>query len=255
MSRTSLHHAADRQRADGLSERTVSERLRVWHHFRTTTNTHPRDAHPDHAELWWETLSRRSPATRATYLSALRSYYKTTGLPDPTTDLRRPRMPHYMPRPLSDRQLAQAFRIGGDVGVWIHLAGMLGLRCVEIAALTPDSVTEDGLLRVDGKGDRVRFLPITGEVGRVLAGYGWPRVSAKAVSRMVGRALRKAGVDATAHQLRHTAATRFLRSSGYDLAATSRLLGHASVATTMVYAATDVRRTAEVLARMDDEVA
>ena len=71
-----------------------------------------------------------------------------------------------------------------------------------------------------------------------------------AVSKMTAAAMRSVGVDATAHQLRHTAATRYLEASGYDLAGTSRFLGHASVSTTMVYARTDVRRERDVLERL-----
>ena len=63
-----------------------------------------------------------------------------------------------------------------------------------------------------------------GAVGRPL---GYP-----AVRSLFRRLARKTGIAATPHMLRHTRATAWLRDDGLPLATVSRLLGHASIATT-----------------------
>lgn len=242
--------------ADGLSASTTRERARVLRRFQKVTGVHPKDAKRRDVERWWRELETLAPASRRTYLSHLRSYYAAVDKRDPTRHLRVPARPRYAPRPLDEADYAMVLRmVGGDVGVWVALAGRVGLRCVELARMRPADVERDAdgaRLRVEGKGGRVRWVPLDAELERRLAGYSWPDVTASTVSKMVARAMRSVGVDATAHQLRHTAATRYLEASGFDLAGTSRFLGHASVSTTMVYARTDVRREREVLARLAD---
>jgi integrase/recombinase XerD len=61
-------------------------------------------------------------------------------------------------------------------------------------------------------------------------------ISPDRARRLLGRALRDAGVEATGHQLRHTFATEILAAGrGQNLRAVSRMLGHSSIATTERY--------------------
>lgn len=240
--------------ADGLSVRTARERERVLRRFKDATGVHPKRATRADVERWWRGLESLKPASRRAYLSHLRAYYGELERRDPTRGIRVPARPTYAPRPLDDADFGMVMgMVGGDVGVWVALAGVCGLRCVELARMRPADVERDGdgwRLRVEGKGGRVRWVALTESVSTRLAGYSWPDVTASAVSKMMARAMRSVGVDATAHQLRHTAATRYLAASGFDLAGTSRFLGHANVSTTMVYARTDVRRERDVLERL-----
>ena len=75
----------------------------------------------------------------------------------------------------------------------------------------------------------------------------WWECSARHVSTEVGAFLRAVGIDATAHRLRHYAGTAWYEASGHDLLTTARLLRHASVTTTQVYAQLSPTRPAEVV--------
>ena len=78
------------------------------------------------------------------------------------------------------------------------------------------------------------LLPDTG--GNVVTAGGAP-YTAGTLQRRVNRAIRAAGVDCTYHQLRHRFGTVALAATG-NLLAVSRAMGHASPATTAIYAAT-----------------
>ena len=121
-----------------------------------------------------------------------------------------------------------------------------GLRVSEAAALTWHDVDlETRRIRVLGKGGKTRLigmspllldelLPDTG--GNVVTAGGAP-YSAASLQRRVNRAIRAAGVECTYHQLRHRFGTVALAATG-NLLAVSRAMGHASPATTAIYAAT-----------------
>ena len=117
-----------------------------------------------------------------------------------------------------------------------------------------DLDTEQGLLRVRGKGRRERLCPVGAEAFRWLDACIQSRSPAKAgepavflnarggrlTSRSVGRILHdrflEQGLDpeASPHTLRHSFATHLL-DSGADLRSVQELLGHRSLATTQIY--------------------
>lgn len=245
------------ERSGRLSERTVRERERVLRVIRGQLGVPLREASARDVRRWWLRIAPGlAPASRAAYLSHLRAFYRDQGIPDPTAGIPVPRVPAGLPRPVSDADLGMALAmLEGDMGAIVALMGVCGLRCVEVAGLVPGDVLTgpDGRvsLRIRGKGDQVRVVPASLEVERRLAGYSWPALTAAQVSKAVGRALRGIGVDATAHQLRHAAATRFYRESGGNLLETARLLGHRNVRHTMIYAATDVASSRAVLDRLE----
>lgn len=135
----------------------------------------------------------------------------------------------------------------------------LGLRASEVASLTVDDVDwRAGLITVAAKARRDR-LPLPADVGEALADYcrnGRPSsehrilflhgrapyagLSRSAVSHVVVRACRRAGLPPVgAHRLRHTAASA-MRRSGAPLFEIEQVLRHRWVVTTALYAKDDL---------------
>lgn len=70
------------------------------------------------------------------------------------------------------------------------------------------------------------------------------------LSTEVSRVLRAMGIDATAHQLRHSFGTEAARASGGDLLAVASLMGHRTTRTTLGYARLAGGRGADVVQAM-----
>lgn len=205
-------------------------------------------------DRWWQ-LIPMDPATRGAYLSGLCRFYRWRLLrdpaaSDPTRYLTRPRLPRRLPRPVSAAAVEVAVAATAQpCRTWIAVAAWAGLRRAEIAGLSPGHVHVDGTtlsLRITGKGGRQRLIPVPPRLATVLAGYGWPIRTAGHVGDQVATCLRRLGIDATCHQLRHYYATELYRATG-DVLAVSTLMGHASVATTQVYAQVDDQHLAALV--------
>jgi site-specific recombinase XerD len=215
-------------------------------------------------EAWWRDRSGKSPATRRNELAALRSFYRWMVLfehrpDDPTTRIPTIKTTRGVPRPISRADLARLLDdLPPDLRRAVCLGAYAGLRVSEAASVSwRDVDVETRRIRVTGKGGHTRLvgvspvlldsiLPDTGE--NIVTG-GEPYTSAT-LQRKVNRAIRRAGVDATFHALRHRFATQAL--SATNLMAVSRALGHASPATTAIYAATsdsDLDLIAEAVSR------
>lgn len=193
-----------------------------------------------------------APRTRYDWLSTLHAFYEwavRAGIvdSDPTVDIPRPRLRPGLPRPISDEDLEMALACStGHMKAWLALGAYAGLRCAEIAGLLRESVLEvHGMLRVLGKGQRERLVPIHPLVESALRACGLPRsghiflhngqpFTPAKVSREISRFLTDLSIDATAHQLRHSFATR-VYAACHDVMVTQALLGHSSPSTTAVY--------------------
>jgi integrase/recombinase XerD len=156
----------------------------------------------------------------------------------------------------------------------IELFYACGLRASELAELTLEDLHFDlGIVRVVGKGNKERIVPIgrpamaamaayVKELRPVLAAVKTTRAKAEAsrvfltrsggpmtrivLWQLVRRMARRAGIRAIhPHTLRHTFATHLL-SGGADLRVVQELLGHANVATTQIYTHVDAERLREV---------
>jgi integrase/recombinase XerC len=164
----------------------------------------------------------------------------------------------------------------------VRLAGECGLRVAELVGLMAEDVLlEERLLVVTGKGGKRRSVPLPrsllGELEawlrlrRLLGPAGEPHLLLRSQKDgRLGRRLSASGLwwritqhyraielpsrYSGLHMLRHTAGTRFYRASR-DLHATARLLGHASPATSAIYAKMDLEGLFEVMDRLDDELA
>lgn len=182
-------------------------------------------------------------------------------------------LPRYLPPDAVERLIAScdpASPVGRRDRAILVLLARLGLRAGDIVQLRLDDIDWRGAwLHVRGKSRRPTRLPLTQEVGQALVAYlegGRPRTAApavfvrcrapfdafrshSAVSVIVDRALRRAGVTrpsrGAAHLLRHSVATALLRhgASLHDVAA---LLRHRSIETTQIYAKVDLPALQEI---------
>lgn len=132
-----------------------------------------------------------------------------------------------------------------------------GARISEVLALVVDDIAETrDFIKVTGKGDKQRVVPVGGAAQRALEAYlvrGRPALSAGkshavflnkrggALSRqsawtIIKDAASRAGLDKeiSPHTMRHSFATHLLEG-GADVRTVQELLGHASVMTTQIY--------------------
>jgi integrase len=161
--------------------------------------------------------------------------------------------------PLSVDEVARfwaSFRTSRDLAI-VGLMLLQGLRSREVLALNRDDVSwTEAQIRVHGKGDKTRFLPLAPESVQLLDHYlrlerpDVPTpplfVSLKGGAR--GRRMTPAGLRslfryhrrttgvkrANPHRFRHTFATDMVRA-GVSLPALMRLMGHANIQTTLIY--------------------
>lgn len=238
--------------AQGLSHATITERTRLIRQLARTTGTDPAALTPHTLTVFLANID--SPVTADAYYSIARAW--CTWLvraghrdDDPTMRVPRPRVPPAKPRPITRPQLDTllATPLRQDTRTKILLASYAGLRIHEIAKLSGQDIDlAGGTLTITGKGGRTDLLPAHPIILDQAASY--PRkghwfpsptrpgqhVAAKTVGTVIARALRRAGIDATAHQLRHYFATSLLEA-GIDSRIVQTLMRHASLATTGRY--------------------
>lgn len=184
-----------------------------------------------------------SPAnTRHTYRVALAAFYRwaldaEVLEVDPMRKVPKVRSPKGAPRPITDAQFAVVLADAPPrMRAWLLLGADAGLRRAEIAGIDPRAAM-GRRLHVVGKGAHQRIVPLSLRLVDALAAVETWEVTPRQVGQRISWHMRRRDVDATTHQLRHYAATRYYAASGNDLRATQAFLGHASSATTEVYVA------------------
>ncbi len=154
-----------------------------------------------------------------------------------------------------------------------ELAYGCGLRADELVQLDVGDLDVDReQLRVRGKGDKVRVVPVgepalvaalawlqrgrprlvqDAQRGPLLLSRTGRRLSTSDVRRRLRQWVQRSGIEGAGvspHALRHSYATHLL-DGGADLRAIQDLLGHASIGTTQVYTRVESRRVREAYAR------
>ncbi|HET6850617.1 MAG TPA: tyrosine recombinase XerC [Gaiellales bacterium] len=218
---------------------------------------------------------RYAPATAARKLSAMRGAYAwlhaRDRVPrDPAAVVPGPKQPRTLPATLNTHELGELLdrRVPREPlplrdRALLELLYGCGLRASEACSLRVRDVDLDGRrVRVTGKGDKQRVVPLGGaalEAIREYVRHGRPRLAGEVASqslfvsirgrplapsdvrRALASALRREGLPSRSpHALRHSFATHLLEG-GADLLSIQELLGHASVATTQVYTHVSVR--------------
>ncbi len=243
-----------------------------------------------------------SRATVARKLASLRSFFRylirqgrMTG--NPAAMVSTPKLERRLPRALSEREveslLDNAFgttpRDLRDRAI-LELLYASGVRVAELVGadlgdMEISRASDDGLLRVLGKGRKERLVPIGSKAVRALQGYlkarprllvgprrrasctqdRWDardsrdavflnarggRLTDRSVRRILNARLWAAALrqKVSPHTLRHSFATHLL-NAGADLRSIQELLGHSSLSTTQRYTAVSTRRLLAVYNR------
>jgi integrase/recombinase XerD len=237
-----------------------------------------------------------SPASMKAVRTSLRSflrYLRGQGICDERLETAMPGVANWrlstLPRRLTDQQLEQLLgSLDGSLSlpcgprdraiVWC--LATLGLRPGEVAQLCLEDIDwRAGTVALRArKNRRGGVLPVPHGAGRAIADYladhrpptGQRRVfvqhlgpnrgepiTATAVSEVVARALRRAGIDAPAggaYVLRHTVASRLV-THGASLNEVADVLGHRDLDTAAIYAKVDVPALHEVALPWPEQVA
>ena len=191
---------------------------------------------------------------------------------DPAEALSLPRIERYLPETLNELQVEQLIEsvdekvpLGPRDRAILELLYASGLRISELAgARLEDFNPAEGILRVTGKGNKTRLVPVGRKACEALAAY-LSRERPKLVKRRTGSEIfissrgtkltttriwqivkdvsRRAGLaqNVYPHLLRHSFATHLL-GNGADLRIIQEMLGHADISTTQVYTHVDQQR-------------
>ena len=195
---------------------------------------------------------------------------------DPAEPLLSPRTGSHLPETLHESQIVRLLEsidpsraLGRRDLAILELFYSSGLRLAEVCSVRLETLDlEDGFLRVTGKGNKTRIVPVGGWARAALEGYlanerpklvkrhtsseiflsvrGGP-LGPDRVRKIVKERARQAGIKQNIypHLLRHSFATHLLQN-GADLRVIQELLGHADIATTQIYTHVDDKRLKKV---------
>lgn len=214
----------------------------------------------------------------ARQLSALRSLYnwllkRKLCSSNPAQDIRAPKDRKPLPATLDPEEVQQLLTKSADSALDLRDKAMFelfyssGLRLSELVGIDlPDIDLIDRQVRVIGKGNKVRVLPVGGKAIEALNSWLdvrelWLqgeqtalflskkgiRISTRSVQDRLKKMAIKTGLSRNCypHMLRHSFASHMLESSG-DLRAVQEMLGHADISTTQIYTHLDFQHLASV---------
>ncbi len=221
-----------------------------------------------------EGRAKYAPSSVARALVAVRSLHRfcvEEGLTsaDPSDDVGAPRVPQGIPKALSEEEvLALLGAVEGETPTALRDRAILetlyatGMRISELVGLDRGDIDlEDRVMRVVGKGNKERVVPVGASARGAVLQYlrtgraelekpttrrvpGDPlflnarggRLTRQSCWKIVTRAGNKVGLEGrlSPHVLRHCCATHML-DHGADIRVVQELLGHASLSTTQIY--------------------
>jgi integrase/recombinase XerD len=214
--------------------------------------------------------SGAKPRSTARQLSSFRRFYRyimREGMrdTDPTADIEMPRIGRSLPKTLTEDEVESLLHapntdeaLGHRDRAMLELLYATGLRVSELINLKQSQINfNQGVLRIVGKGDRERLIPLGDEsirwLGDFIDGprmeillerqtdYLFPtrrgdRMTRQAFWHIIKRYAQKADIEKkmSPHSLRHAFATHLL-NRGADLRVVQLLLGHSDLSTTQIY--------------------
>jgi integrase/recombinase XerC len=155
--------------------------------------------------------------------------------------------PKSLPKPLPQSDIVAVINNQSlKVALIVKIFYGLGLRISELASIEIANI-KGGFLRVVGKGNKTREVPIMPSLQRDIELYlkeYQPKkylfeksgVSMKdtQIRYIINKTFKQHGIKATPHQLRHSFASHLLKE-GARISDVSELLGHSSMASTQIY--------------------
>lgn len=214
--------------------------------------------------------NRNKSSSVARKLSALRTFFRfllKNGVLqyDPAAAIAAPKREGYLPVVLSVDEVFSLLEMPGPTDSFaardramLELLYATGLRVAELAALDLGMVDlQEGMVRVRGKGNKERLVPMGTPAAAAIEAYlpqravllqsgraeralflnsRGGRITTRSIERLVKMYAERAGIAArvSPHALRHSFATHLLEM-GADLRVVQELLGHASLSTTQRY--------------------
>ncbi|RMG03360.1 MAG: site-specific tyrosine recombinase XerD [Nitrospirae bacterium] len=203
----------------------------------------------------------------ARHLSTIRTFARYLVLEglrddDPTEEIKTPRRWERLPKALTVEDIEKILCEVKGSRFWLRDLCMIelmyasGLRVSELVSLKIEDLNlQAGFLRVVGKGNKERVVPLStrtselikeyiskertrfiksGDVGYLfLSQRGKPMTRQRFWQTLTGYA-KKAGIRVSPHQLRHSFATHLLEG-GADLRSVQKMLGHSDISTTQIY--------------------
>ena len=234
----------------------------------------------EHMRAFSATCYRRGLSAKSIQrrLSAARTFFRylmreKAVQNNPVAGVSAPKAKKRLPGNLDADRMARLLQIPGDGALVDRDRAMLellyssGLRLAELVDLNVGDVEmEDATVRVTGKGNKDRIVPVgrfalralrqwaitrgdlagAGEKALFVSNRG-KRISPRSVQARVKHWAKKQGIDANfyPHLFRHSFATHVLESS-HDLRGVQELLGHANISTTQVYTHLDFQHLAQI---------
>jgi len=209
--------------------------------------------------------------TQARWISSVKAFYKylldeELVNENPTTLIESPKLGVYLPDALSledieklSNEIDRTDNLGERNFCILELLYGCGIRVSELVNLKLSDINQkEHFIRVEGKGKKVRLIPLIDYTQEILHGYltnirnrmyisknnpdiifvsnrGTP-MSRSMVFRIIKNLAKKANIQTniSPHTLRHSFATHLLQN-GVDLRFIQELLGHSSIATTQIY--------------------
>ncbi|MEJ2138497.1 MAG: site-specific tyrosine recombinase XerD [Gammaproteobacteria bacterium] len=222
------------------------------------------------AFIGWRTEQGAKPRSTARQLSSFRRFYRfllREGViqEDPTIKIDMPRIGRSLPQSLTEGEV-EALLAAPDVSdplghrdrTMLEVLYATGLRVSELINLRQSEINlNQGVLRIVGKGDRERLIPLGEEaqswIRDFIAGprseillerqtdYLFPTRRGECMTRqafwhIIKRYSKQADIGSkmSPHTLRHAFATHLL-NNGADLRVVQLLLGHSDLSTTQIY--------------------
>ena len=232
----------------------------------------PVNIHSDVIERFVYSSSKTvAPRSQARMISGLRNFFDFLIFEDyrqenPTDLIEAPKIGRKLPDTLSEEEINEIIAQidlskpeGERNRAMIETLYSCGLRVTEMIQLKiSDLFFEEGFIRVIGKGNKQRFVPINGYMIKLIENYRnlvrssikiqkghedtiflnrrGKQISRNMVFMILKDLTEKAGIHKTVspHTLRHSFATHLLEN-GADLRAIQQMLGHESITTTEIY--------------------